>query len=448
MVEERLGARQIAVETLLRVDRDRAWADAALSGALDAAALDARDRALATRLVYGTLAWQGLLDWHLATLANRKIASLDSPLRVILRMGLYQILVLERIPPHAAVDTSVDLAKRYVRAAAGMVNAVLRRALRERSTLSTPDPADMVRHLSVTTSHPEWLVREWHHRFSPTELRALLLANNQAAATVLRARPACRDRLLADLASAGVSATRGRFAPDAVRIDDLGAHALPTVLPEHGTLQSEASQLVTALLGAEPGLRVLDACAAPGGKAAYLADLADDRGLVVAVERHPRRAAAVRHSARRLQLQSLVSVAADARTCAQLFQGTTFDRILVDAPCTGLGTLRAHPEARWTRNADDPGRLSELQTAILEGVLPLLRPGGALVYATCTLTEAENEQVVGRALARHPALERENATAYLPSSAHGLVDPTGALRTLPHRDDLDGFYAVRLRRPA
>ena len=343
MAEERPGARQIAIETLLRVERDRAWADATLSGVLDTAALDTRDRALATRLVYGTLAWQGLLDWHIGNLANRKVPSLDAPLRVILRMGLYQILLLERIPPHAAVDTSVDLAKRYVRAAAGMVNAVLRRALRERATLSMPDPADTVRYLSVTTSHPEWLVREWQRDFSPTDLHALLTANNQAAPTVLRARPDCRDRLLADLASAGVSATAGRFAPDAVRIDDLGKYALPAVPPEHGTLQSEASQLVATLLGSEPGLRVLDACAAPGGKAAYLADLAGDRALVVAVERHPRRAAAVRRTAHRLGLRSLVSVAADARTCGTLFRGTIFDRILVDAPCTGLGTLPRSP---------------------------------------------------------------------------------------------------------
>jgi len=448
MVEDSPGARHIAVETLLRVERDQAWADAALSGALDAVALDPRDRALATRLVYGTLAWQGLLDWHLGTLANRKVPTLDLALRVILRMGLYQILLLERIPPHAAVDTSVELAKRYVRPAAGMVNAVLRRALRERDALALPDPADAVRHLSVTTSHPEWLVREWQRHFSPTDLGALLAANNQAAATVLRARPSRRDHLLAELAGAGVTAQPGRFAPDAVRIDDLGQHALPAIAPEYGTLQSEASQLVAMLLGSEPGLRVLDACAAPGGKATYLADLAGDRGLVIAVERHPLRAAAVRQRAHRLGLRSLVSIAADARTCAEFLQGTTFDRILVDAPCTGLGTLRAHPEARWTRKAGDPARLAELQRAILDGVIPLLGSGGALVYATCTLTEAENEQVVRRTLAKHPELEREDATAFLPASAHGLVDASGALRTLPHRDDLDGFFAVRLRRRA
>lgn len=446
MAEERPGARRIAVETLLRVERDRAWADVALSGALGAATLDARDRALTTRLVYGTLAWQGLLDWHLGNLANREVASLDLPLRVILRMGMYQILLLERIPPHAAVDTSVELAKRYVRAASGMVNAVLRRALRERDTLSMPDPTDAVHYLSVTMSHPEWLVREWQRHFSPDDLRALLAANNKAAPTVLRARPACADRLLADLDGAGVSATRGRFAPDAIRIDGLGERSLPAIPPEHGTLQSEASQLVAALLGTQPGLRVLDACAAPGGKAAYLADLANDRGLVVAVERHPRRAAAVRRTARRLGLGSLVSIAADARTCAQLLHDTSFDRVLVDAPCTGLGTLRSHPEARWTRTADDPDRLAQLQAAILDGVIPLLRPGGALVYATCTLTEAENEQVVQRILATYPALERDDATAHLPTSAHGLVNASGALQTLPHRDGLDGFFAVRLRR--
>jgi 16S rRNA (cytosine967-C5)-methyltransferase len=193
---------------------------------------------------------------------------------------------------------------------------------------------------------------------------------------------------------------------------------------------------------------VLDACAAPGGKTTYLADLMEDRGLVIALDRRAQRAATVRRVVRRLGLERVVTLAGDARTADRLFGTARFDRILVDAPCTGLGTLRGHPEVRWTRSADDPARLAQLQRAIVEGVLPLLRPGGVLVYATCTLTGEENEGLVAAVLAAHPDLAQDDAGDVLPETARRLVDATGALRTLPHRDDLDGFYAVRLtRRP-
>jgi 16S rRNA (cytosine967-C5)-methyltransferase len=449
MGEAPADARRIAVETLLRVERDGAWADATLNAALAPTSLDTRDRALATRLVYGTLAWQGLLDWHLIGLSGRSPRSLHDAVRVILRTGLYQILLLERIPPHAAVTTSVDLTKRYVHAAAGMVNAVLRRATRERGTLPLPDPArHPLRHLAVTHSHPEWLVRRWQKCFAPDELRALLTADNHAAPTIIRARPGERDALGIYLQGVGLATTPARFAPDALRVDTIGEGTLADHLGARGAVQSEASQLVALLLAPEPGMRVLDACAAPGGKTTYLADLMEDRGLLVALERHPQRAAMVRRVVRRLGLERVVTVAGDARTADRLLGAARFDRILVDAPCTGLGTLRGHPEVRWTRNADDPARLARLQYAIVEGVLPLLRPGGALVYATCTLTVEENEGVVAAVLAAHPDLARDDAGSVLPATARGLVDATGALRTLPHRDDLDGFYAVRLaRRP-
>jgi 16S rRNA (cytosine967-C5)-methyltransferase len=211
-------------------------------------------------------------------------------------------------------------------------------------------------------------------------------------------------------------------------------------------VQSEASQLVARLVAPAPGMAVLDACAAPGGKATYLAELMGGRGLVVALDRRRPGAAAVARAARRLGLARVAAAVADARTAARLLAGRRFERILVDAPCTGLGTLRAHPEIRWTRAPGDPARLAALQIEILDGVTPLLAPGGAAVYAACTITREENEDVVGRWLARHPELEREDAARDLPSEAAGLVDAEGALRTLPHRDGLDGFYAVRVRR--
>jgi 16S rRNA (cytosine967-C5)-methyltransferase len=443
-----LAARALAAAVLQRIECDRAYADVTLDAALRESRLDARDRALATRLVYGTLAWQGRLDWHLATLARRDPTTLDPALRVVLRLGLYQILLLDRIPAHAAVATSVDLAKQLAPAAAGLVNAVLRRAVRERGALALPDPAAApVCHLAVAFSHPEWLVARWHERFTAAELRALLAANNLAAPTVLRARVGSRDTLIARLSAAGASAEACRFAPEAVRVSAVAPHALPDYAAGVFDVQSEASQLVVLLLDPQPGTRVLDACAAPGGKATYAAELTGDRGLVVALDRRRRGAFAVARAARRLGLAGIAAAVADARSATRVLRGR-FDRILVDAPCSGLGTLRAHPEVRWTRTPADIARLAGLQREILEGVTPLLSPGGVLVYATCTIADEENEDVVHAWLAGHRELAVEHAAPHLPAPAAGLVDASGALRTLPHRDDLDGFYAVRVRRVA
>jgi 16S rRNA (cytosine967-C5)-methyltransferase len=438
-------ARGVALAVLRRVERDGAYADVALNAALAESRLDTRDRALAARLVYGTLAWQGRLDWHLAQLAARPADALDPAVRAVLRLGLYQLLLLDRIPAHAAVATSVDLAKGVAPAAAGLVNAVLRRAAREGAALPLPDAADPVRHLAVAYSHPEWLVARWLEAFGAEETRLLLAADNEAAPTVLRARPGGRDRLLADLAAQEIAATPGRHAPDAVVVESAAPQLLSGYARGDFTVQSEASQLVARLVDPPAGARVLDACAAPGGKATYLAELAGDAGLVLALDVRPRRAATIAAGGHRLGVARLAVAAADARRLP-LAPALRFDRILVDAPCSGLGTLRAHPEMRWSRGPADVRRLATLQAEILDAATPHLAPGGALVYATCTIAPEENEQVVEHWLAAHPELERENAATHLPPGAAALVDASGALRTFPHRDGLDGFYAVRVRR--
>lgn len=444
-----LAARALAFDVLTRVEEGGAYADVALDAALSASSLPTRDRAFATRLVYGTLAWRRRLDWQITHLANREAATLEPRVCLVLRLGLYQITLLDRVPDHAAVATAVELAKRYAPPASGLVNAVLRRATRERAQLSRsalPDPAtDPTEHLAVASSHPTWLVTRWQRRFGAA-VTDLLAADNEAAPTVLRARPGTQDALIERLTAAGVSCEPGRFAPDAVRVQAADPHKLPGWMDGDFSVQEEASQLVVRLLDPRPGMRVLDVCAAPGGKATYAAELLESRGLVVAVDQRRRGARAIAGNARRLGLRNVAALALDARTADAAFASARFDRILVDAPCSGLGTLRAHPEIRWRREPADLDRLAVQQAAILEAVSPLLTPGGVIVYATCTLTDEENEGVVGPWLAAHPELVREDAATHLPPSARTLVDEQGALCTLPHRDDLDGFFAVRARR--
>ncbi|MCC6847637.1 MAG: 16S rRNA (cytosine(967)-C(5))-methyltransferase RsmB [Deltaproteobacteria bacterium] len=441
-----LAARALALDVLMRVEGLGSHADATLADALASARLAVRDRALASRLVYGTLAWQGRLDWQLARLADRDCASFDPRIRMTLRLGLYQITLLDRVPPHAAVATSVDLAKRAVPAASRLVNAVLRRAARERGSLPLPDPAaDPLEHLAVAFSHPRWLVERWRRRFGD-DVRDLLAANNEAAPTILRARPGERDALVSRLTAAGIACEPGRFAPDAVRVQAADPHALPGWSDGAFSVQEEASQLVAWLLDPRPGMRVLDACAAPGGKSAHAAERMRDEGTIVAGDRRRRGAATIAWNAARLGLRAIRPLVMDARTADATLARGSFDRILVDAPCSGLGTLRAHPEIRWRRTPEDLSRLATTQRRILDAVTPLLRPGGAIVYSTCTLTDEENAGVVDRWLAAHPTLRRERADEIVPPTARTLVDDDGALRTLPHRHGLDGFFAVRARR--
>ncbi|MEO6028421.1 MAG: 16S rRNA (cytosine(967)-C(5))-methyltransferase RsmB [Candidatus Binatia bacterium] len=442
-----LSARALALAVLLRVENETAHADVALAAALGASRLPTRDRALASRLVYGTLAWQGRLDWQIARFIDRDLTSLDPHVRIALRLGLYQLTLLDRVPDHAAVATSVELAKRHVPAAAGLVNAVLRRTIRERDRLPLPDQSgDPLEHLAITLSHPRWLVERWQARFGSAALAELLRADNEAAPTVLRARPGTRDALIARLVEAGVPCEPGRFAPDAIRVQAADPHGIAGWSAGEFSVQEEASQIVVHLLAAEPGMRVLDTCAAPGGKATYVADLMGDRGTVVALDHRARGVRAIATNADRLGLASVAPRVLDARTVDTTLPHASFDRILVDAPCSGLGTLRAHPEIRWRREPHDLVRLGEQQRQMLAAATPLLKPGGVIVYATCTLSDEENDDVVRAWLAAHPELEREDARVHLSASAHVLVDDAGALCTLPHRDDLDGFYAVRARR--
>jgi len=440
--------RRIAWQVLLAVE-DGAFADAALGAALSGVRLDARDRGLATLLVYGTLAWQGLLD-HVLKHLGRAAAKLDAPIRVLLRLALFQLVKLDRVPPFAAVDTAVELSKTVKDgAASGMINALLRRFLREGKPLALPHEADRVAYLALATSHPHWLVEHWRSELGDAEAAALLAADNTPAPTVLRTNTAraSRERLLAALADAGVAARPTSFAAHGVILEQ---PTDPTLLPAWRdgwfAIQGEASQLVVALLGAPPGARVLDVCAAPGGKALAAAEAVGAAGRVVALDRARGGLRHLRGEAGRLGV-GLATVQADA-TQLPLDPTLRFDAVLVDAPCSGLGTLRQHPEIRWRRRPHDLVALAALQRALLAAVAAYVRPGGTLVYATCTIARQENDAVLEAFLAAHADFAPDGATPYLPAAAHALLDGRGALRTFPHRDGLDGFFAMRLKRSA
>jgi len=384
-------ARRTALTVLRRVEEQGAFADRALHG--DARELDPRDRALAKRLVFGTIQRRGTLDWIIARHVTRK---LDPQVRAALLIGLYQLLYTD-VPAHAAVAESVELAKPSP--GAKLVNAVLRKVQREGVHLPSDDTPEGA---AIVHSHPEWLTRMWWDWLGPDEARALLAADNEPAELALRINP---------LAGVDVD-LKGRREDDAIVVEgpiDVLAH--PLYAAGAITPQSRASQRVARALDPQPGERILDVCAAPGGKTTHVAALMGDEGEIVAVEKHPQRARALEAQAKRLHASSVNVHVGDAKDLTAGRLGGTFDRVLIDPPCSGLGTLRTHPDLRWRATPEAIEVLRREQEAIVEAARGLLKPGGRLVYSTCTLSPREE-----------------------------VVDQGTVERTLPHRDGTDGFY--------
>ena len=446
------GCRELAVEILLKVETRKAYADILLDHSLKTAILSARDRALLTQLVYGTLRWRGKLDWSLSRLLRRPLADMDGYLRNLLRLTLYQTLFLDKVPDYAAVHEGVELAKRYGGTrAGGLVNAVARRLLREKEHLANPDPeADVVLRLSVSWSHPDWLVRRWLGYFGERDTEALLQANNEEPSLVLRVNRLKGDReaLIEKLRAAGLDAAPALWSPQAIYLRMASpVDQLPGFQEGLFLIQGEASQLVGFLLDPKPGERILDGCAAPGGKATHLAELMEDRGEIAATDISARGLEKLKQNVRRLALTSVRPVQADVSRQLTGVLALPYDRILADVPCSGLGTLRSHPEAKWQREENDIERLGQLQKKILNQLSSYLKAGGTLVYATCTLTREENEQVVEDFLHRHKEFVLENAAEFLPEDARQMLCGNYLL-ALPHKHGTDGFFAARMRKRA
>jgi 16S rRNA (cytosine967-C5)-methyltransferase len=434
-------ARACAFAVLRRVFEDGAWADRALHGEASRHRIDPRERAFATQLAYGTVQRRATLDALIARLANRPPEKLEPAVLAALRLGAFQLLFLDRVPAHAAVTESVEFAKASSPHGAKLVNAVLRRATREGRawldslTDATPQEA------ALKHSHPEWIARLWWEALGPETARALLAAGNRPAEAAIRANtlkitPAGLQARLP------VPAHRDPELPEALILDaPYDAHGAPEF--EEGLFmpQSRAATAVARTLQPRPGERVLDLCAAPGGKTTHLAALMENRGAIVAVERHSGRAHALAATARRMGAASIEVCVADA---AEFPEEGAFDRVLVDPPCSDLGTLAARPDARWRKDAGTPARLAEEQAQILRAGARALKPGGVLVYSTCTISPTENEHLIAAFLAESTDFEVDDLRSEAPVWQHPSVP--SFLLTLPSRDGTDGFFVARLRR--
>jgi 16S rRNA (cytosine967-C5)-methyltransferase len=408
------------------------------------------DKAFVREIVYGVLRWRGRLDWIIAAYSRIKPSRLERAVLAILRMGAYQILFMDRVPAAAAVDESVKLAKGLrKKEATAFVNGILRGIAEGRKEITYPDlHTDPVAYIAAFHSHPQWLVSRWVDQFGREETIALCETNNQFPPLAVRVNTlkASRAEVIDQLHDEGIEASPTPFSPVGLCIKAPPALTLWGPL-QQGWLQvqDEAAQLVSLILAPKPGDRILDLCAAPGGKTTHLGQLMHDQGEIIAVDVSQAKLAILKENCRRLGISIVKAKALDA-TRPLPFPPASFDGCLVDAPCTGLGTLRRHPEGKWRIKEEDILRLQEMQGQILRQAAPLIKEGGILVYSTCTLTQEENEGVIGAFLSEYKEFSLEHASALLPKGCEELVDAKGCLRTLPHRHGTDGFFAARMRR--
>jgi len=452
------GARFFAFRILKEIERTDAMADEAINRALAAAHIDPRDRGLTVELVYGVLRHRGTLDWRLDHVSDRQMERLPLPIRTVLRLGAYQLLYLERIPASAAVNESVALAKTIRgRDWSGVTNAILR-TLQRKEPLPWPDPAaNPVNAYVVRYACPAWLVERWIARFGAAGAERLCQATVTIPPLTLRVNTMriTREDLQAQFLNAGVTSHPTSVSPVGLILEKHGAITdLPLFDEGAFYVEDEAAQLVPLLLHVQPGERILDACAAPGGKATHLAAIMHNRGEIIALDQSAARLHLLADNCRRLGLSVITPVQMDAARLNETASSHTsilsnpFDRILVDAPCSGFGVLRRHPEGKWHKHADMLLQQQARQLAILTQVSRVLRPGGIIVYSTCSTEIEENEQVIERFCSDHDNFSREAAVPWLPIPGRSLVTPDGDLSTMlaPHSYSMDGFFAARLRK--
>jgi 16S rRNA (cytosine967-C5)-methyltransferase len=410
---------------------------------LDGSKLEPRRRRFARQLLFSCLRWQGRLDWIASRYSRRPLDQLDPAARRLLRLGLCQLFFMEGVPPHAGVHATVELAKTQVhRGIVGLVNAMLRQAWRERVHLRYPDPsADIATYLSIIHSHPIWLVNRWLERWGQSQTTALLQANNRSAPIYLRSNTVlpASEQLATKLEADGFEPVAQKGYPGFYRLER-GDGLFSTAAFNEGLfhVQDLSASLAVRLLEPTAGETILDTCSAPGGKTAQIAAAVGPDGRVVAADTSPRRLRRLLENAARMHLDRIVAVA--AVDCQGI--ETRFDRVLVDAPCTGTGTLGRRPDARWRKAADQLDHLVAIQRRLLEQAFARLRPGGVMVYSTCSLEPEENEAVVEAFLADHSDATLEPAHDFFTAAPW----VSRFINTLPGRDAGDGGFAARLRR--
>ncbi|MEQ1656720.1 MAG: 16S rRNA (cytosine(967)-C(5))-methyltransferase RsmB [Nitrospira sp.] len=456
------SARARALAALLTQQKSGDPLDEVFNRAWERQAIDPRDRGFAMELVYGVLRRQETLDWRLGPALKKPLHRLPLIVQMLLRMGMYQLAYMDRVPASAAVNESVNLAKankaQLGRDWSGLVNAVLRTVTRLPERSFPELQADPASALSIRYAVPQWLCTRWVEQMGIVKAEAACSTVSAVPALTLRVnrQRVTRDVFLEQLKLAGIAARPTTISPVGVILEE--GRAVTTIPGFQDGLfyvEDEAAQLIPLLLDPQPDERVLDVCAAPGGKATHLADLMSNRGQIIAMDRHAARLQVLKENCQRLGVTVMTPIVGDARELGlsvsrqggepTLGTAGAFDRVLVDAPCSGIGVLRRHPDAKGKKDTGMFARHQTLQREILERAATVLRPGGVLVYSTCSTEPEETEDVIARFCQDHSEWVRESIVPWLPASAHPFVTAQGALSTMGNTLGMDGFYAVRLR---
>ncbi|MBE3554135.1 MAG: 16S rRNA (cytosine(967)-C(5))-methyltransferase RsmB [Thermicanus sp.] len=450
LTEMKKEARETALDILLRIEEEGAYSNLLMRTALDRSGMQDADKRLATELVYGVLTHRLRLDYAIRPYLSRPLEKLEPWVRLLLRLSFYQLLYLDKIPPYAIVNEAVKLAKRRGHEGiARLINGVLRSYLREPTKGEIPPDLPPARRLSLLYSHPEWMVKRWLKQYGEEKTEAMLSANNAPSPLTLRINPlrTTREELLSFFKEEGMVAMPSLLSPQGIRVTGGGN---PASMPEYRlglySIQDESSMLVATLLKPEAGQRVLDACAAPGGKTSHIAELMKDEGEILANDIHPHKGSLIEEQRKRLGFTSIQVMTGDALTLSERVKGP-FDRILIDAPCSGLGVIRRKPEIKWRKEEGELSHLPELQYALLERLSPLLGEKGLLIYSTCTVNQEENEEVIDRFLSSHPEFQPDESLVNdLPSPLleEAIIRP-GMLLILPGDFGTDGFFIARLK---
>ncbi len=441
-----MSPRQLAFLALRDIYLNEAFTDIALDRVLGQHSLKNVDRALVSELVYGVVRRRRSLNALIDQLGKKKAAQQPPELLIILHLGLYQLRYLEQIPAFAAVSTSVEVAKTNGwKKLAGVVNGILRTYIRQAENQEPLQlPSEPISRLGILHSFPDWIVKIFMAQLGEEETEQLCTWFNQPAKIDLRINPlkTSLEEVNRKLAASGVHVANIPHLPQALRLTTSVGNVtkLPGFADGWYSIQDSSAQLVTHLLAPQAGETIVDACAAPGGKTTHIAELMGDRGTIWACDRHSQRLQKVQENAARLQLKSIKIYSGDSGVETQFHHQA--DRVLVDAPCSGLGTLHKHPDIRWRQNARKIKELTQLQQEILTNAASWVKPSGKLVYATCTLNPQENEAIIASFLQSHPHWKIELPLDNTPASF--FVTSKGMIKVFPHRHQMDGFFMVKL----
>ncbi len=438
-------AREVAVKVLNRIERTDSYLDKVLDFELRYSELSKLDKSFLTELVNGTVRWKLRIDYVISQFYRGDYAKLDVNIKNAIRIAMYQIMFLERVPQSAAVNEAVEFVKKLRgQFLANLVNAILRTSIRKLDSVDYPSiEDDPIKALSIVHSFPSWLVRRFVNRFGVYETEQLLTSLNERPRLSVRVNPRkiSVDELATSFETKGLKVTRGRFLPNFFFVEGLSRIGeLDSFRAGHFTVQDESAGLVSKLLDPKPSERILDMCAAPGGKTTHILELTSGEADVTAVEKYENRARLIQDSVDRMGYPHVKIVVADA---GMYSDAVLFDKILIDAPCTGFGVMKKKPDSKWKREPEDIEMLNQIQSNILENAVKLLKPNGVIVYSTCTIEAAENQEIVQAFIAKHPEFKLEPADEFVDRS---VVSKEGYIETFPHRNDMDGSFAARLRK--